>query len=177
MILALVLALTAAPPALPLFDETVTVPAADWKAFGIPLRQRPARIECGFTVQSGGSGVRVILIERAEFERMEAGQGYRELAATAYQRSGGFTYWAPAGDYVMAVDNRMEGRGPAEVRLQVTLVFEGDGTQPRTLSPERRAVVFGLSVLFFGVVALLVGSRLWRAFFGPVHGPEPPFPG
>jgi len=177
MMLALILALAAAPRVLPLLDETVTVPAADWKAFGIPLRQRPARIECGFSVQSGGSGVRVVLSERAELERMEAGRGYRALAATAYQRSGGFTYWAPAGDYVVAVDNRMEGRGPAEVRLQVTLVYEGGGALPRTLSSERRAVVVGLSVLFFGAVALFAGSRLWRAFFASLRGPSPPFPG
>ncbi len=167
MMLALVLALAAMPHALSLFDETVTVPAADRKAFGIPLRQRPARIECGFTVESGGSGVRLLLIERAGFERLEAGQGYRALAATPYQRSGGFAYWAPPGDYVIVADNRMEGRGPAEVHLQVSLVFDGGGELPRTLSPQRRAVVVGLSVLFFGAVALFAGGRLWRAFRGP----------
>jgi hypothetical protein len=163
MMLALVLALAVLPRALPVLDETVTVPAADWKAFGIPLRQQPARIDCGFEVESGGSGVRLILMERPEFERMSAGQGYHALAATAYQRSGAFVYRALPGDYVIVADNRMEGRGPAEVHLQVTLVFEGVGL-PRTLSPQRRAVVVGLSVLFFGAVALLAGGRLWRAF-------------
>jgi len=177
MILALVLALAAGPRTLPLLDETVTVPAADWRAFGIPLRQRPARIECGFSVESGGAGVRVLLLERAEFGRMEAGQGTRALAATAYQRSGGFTYWAPPGDYVMVVDNRMEGRGPAAVLVQATLVFDEDGALPRVLSPGRRAVVVGLSVLFFAAVALFAGSRLWRAFDAPARGPTPPFPG
>ena len=75
------------------------------------------------------------------FERLEAGQGYHTLAATAYQRSGGLAYWAEAGDYVVAVDNRLEGRGPADVRLRVWLVFESPAAPPRTLSPERRAVV------------------------------------
>lgn len=164
MILALVLALAALPRALPILDETVTVPAADWKAFGIPLRQLPARIECSFTVENGGSGVRVLLVDRAGFERMNAGQAYRALAATPYQRSGGLAYRAPPGDYVIVADNRMEGRGPAEVRLQVALVFDGGGELPRTLSPGRRAVVVGLSVLFFGAVALFAGGRLWRAF-------------
>jgi len=162
--LALVLALLVLPRALPILDETVTVPVAEWKAFPIPVRQQPSRIDCGFEVESGGSGVRLILIERAGFERMSAGQGYRALAATVYQRSGGFMVWAPPGDYVVVADNRMEGRGPAEVRLQVTLVVDGGGERPRTLSPERRAVVVGLSVLFFGAVALLAGGRLWRAF-------------
>ncbi len=164
MILALLLALAAAPRALPLLDETVTVAAAKWRAYGIPLRQQPARLECGFTVVSGGSGVRVLLLERAEFAKMSAGQAHRELAATAYQRSGGFTCWAPPGDYVMLVDNRMEGRGPAAVRLQVALVFDSGEPAPRTLSPERRAVVVGLSLLFFAAVALLAGSGLRRAF-------------
>ncbi len=164
MMLALVLALAVLPRALPVLDETVTVPAADWKAFPISVRQQPSRIDCGFEVESGGSGVRLILIERTEFERMSAGQGYHALAATAYQRSGGFAYWAPPGDYVVVADNRMEGRGPAEVHLQIALVFDGGVGQPRTLSPERRAVVVGLSVLFFGAVALVAGGRLWRAF-------------
>jgi hypothetical protein len=164
MMLALVLALAAVPRPLPILDETVTIPAADWKAFGIPLRQRAARIECGFTVESGGSGVRLLLIERADFERMSAGQGYRPLAATEYERSGGFAYGAPPGDYVIVADNRMEGRGPAQVHLQVALVFDGGVGPPRTLPPGRRAVVVGLSVLFFGAVALVAGGRLWRAF-------------
>lgn len=164
MMLALVLALVALPRAQPVLDEAVTVPAADWKAFAIPVRQQAARIDCGFEVESGGSGVRLILMERAEFERMSAGQGYHALAATAYQRSGGFAYYAPPGDYVIVADNRMDGRGPAQVRLQVALVHDAGGELPRTLSPERRAVVVGLSILFFGAVALFAGGRLRRAF-------------
>ena len=164
MMLALLLALAAAPQMVPVMDETVTVPAADWKAFAIPVRQRVARIHCDFEVEGGGSGVRVLLIDRAGFERMSAGQGYSALAATAYQRLGGFVYRAPPGDYLIVADNRMEGRGPAEVRLQVTLVFDFGVGLPRTLSPERRAVVVGLSVVFFGAVALVAGGRLWRAF-------------
>jgi hypothetical protein len=176
MMLALALALAAAPHALPLMDETVTVPAADWRGFAIPLRQRPALMECSFSVASGGSGVRVMVLERAEFEQMHAGHGYRALAATAYQRSGGFAYAAPPGDYVVVVDNRMEGRGAAQVRLQVALVFAGGQTLPRTLSPERRAVVVGMSVLLFAAIALFAGSRLKRAFEAPSRGPQPPFP-
>jgi hypothetical protein len=180
MMLALVLALAAAraaaPRALPLIDETVTVPAADWRGIGIPLRRQPARIECGFSVASGGSGVRVALLDRGQFERMNAGQGHRELAATAYRRSGGFAYGAHPGDYVLVVDNRMEGRGPAEVRLEVTLIFDDARPVPRTLSPERRAAVVALSVLFFAAVAWIAGRRLLRAFAAPPRGPSPPLP-
>ena len=50
------------------------------------------------------------------------------------------------------------------MRLQVTLVFDAGVGLPRTLSAERRTVVVGLSVLFFGAVALVAGGRLWRAF-------------
>ena len=164
MMLALILALAAGPRVLPVLDETVTVPAADWKPFAISVPLQPARIDCGFEVEGGGSGVRVLLIDRAGFERMSAGRGYRALAATAYQRSGAFVYRAPPGDYVIVADNRMEGRGPAEVRLQVTLVFDAGVGLPRTRSAERRTVVVGLSVLFFGAVALVAGGRLWRAF-------------
>jgi hypothetical protein len=163
MILALLLALTAAPGHFVLLDEIVAVPAAGWRAFGIPLPQRPARIECDFSVQRGGSGVRVALLRREEFDRMSRDQGHRELAATAYQRSGGFTYAAPPGDYVLVVDNRMEGRGPARVRLRVSLAFGAAGAEPRTLSARRRAVVIAVSVLVFAVIALFAGSKLRRA--------------
>ena len=176
MMLALVLALAAAPRALPLLDETVTVPAADWRAFGIPLRQQPARMECSFSVASGGSGVRVMVLEQAQFELMNAGHPYRALAATAYQRSGGFGYAARAGDYAIVVDNRMEGRGAAQVRLGVTLIFAGGEALPRTLSPQRRAVVVGMSVLLFAAILLFAGSRLKRAFSGRTRDPQPPFP-
>jgi hypothetical protein len=153
MILALLLAVAASPGHLVLLDETVKVPAADWRAFRIPLRQQPARIECGFSVLEGGSGVRVALL-----------QGHHTLAATAYQRSGGFAYAAAPGEYVIVLDNRMEGRGPAEVRLRVSLAFDGAPAGPRTLSPKRRAVVVGLSVLLFAAILVFAGGRLGRAF-------------
>jgi hypothetical protein len=148
--------------ALPLVDETVTVPAADWRGIGIPLRQRGARLECEFAVRGGEAGVRVMLLDRAELERMSAGRAYRLLAATAYQRSGGFTYAAPPGDYAMVLDNRMEGRGAARVRLRVTLVFDEREPAPRTISPERRAVVVALSVLFLAGVVGFAASRARR---------------
>jgi hypothetical protein len=174
MMLAFLLALAVTSRVLPLAEETVTVPAADWKVLRIPLQHRPARIVCKFSVESGGSGVRVALLDGDQFERMSAGKAYHPLAATDYRRSGGFAYAAAPGDYAVLVDNRMEGRGPAQVRLQVALIFDSGAPLPRTLSPHRRAVVAGLSILFFGAVVVLVGSKLWRAFRAGEWRPPPP---
>ncbi len=180
MMLAMILALAAAPQVLPLMDETVTVPAADWKAYRIPLHQRSARIECHFSVVGGGSGIRVMLLERSEFAQLNADRAFRPLAATAYQRSGAFAYPAQPDDYTIVLDNRMEGRGPSQVRLQVALVF-GDvppaRAAPRQLSPGRQAAVIALSVLFFAAVLLFAGRRLLRAFRRRPRPPAPPFGG
>ena len=176
MILALILAVAGTQHSLPLIDEMVTVPAADWTAVRIPLRQQSARFECGFWLVHG-SGVRVMLMEQGEFERLNDGQGYRALAATGYQPTGGFSYPAPPGDYVLVVDNRMEGRGQAQVRLQVTLVLGSGRAQAKTLSPERQAVVISLSVLFFAAVLLFAGRRVAEAFKTRPRLPDPPFEG
>jgi hypothetical protein len=175
MILALLLALAAAPDRLVLMDETVQVPAARWRAFDLELRQRPARIDCNFAVAGGGSGVRVALLRRDDLDRLRDGVRHRELAATEYERAASLRYQASAGAYSLVVDNRLEGRAPAAVHVRVVLTFIDGATEAIELPPGRKAVVILLSILFFAAVAFFAGRRLLPALLsrGPRNPPPP----
>ncbi len=175
LLLVSALAATGAPNRLVVMDETVEVPAAEWRAFDLDLRQQPAWIDCRFSVRSTGSGVRVALLRRADVERMRDGQPHRILGTTDFQRAGLLRQAVPAGDYSLVVDNRLEGRGPAEVYLQVGLLFVGPGPKPHVLSPARKAVVVALSILFFVAVAGFAGWKLLRAASQNRGAPPPAF--
>ncbi len=160
---------------LAILEDTVEVPAADWRAFDLELRQRPALIDCRFTVRSGGSGVRVAVLRREELARLRAGQGHHILAATGFERDGALRVGVPAGRYSLVIDNRLEGRGPARVWVQVSLVLAGSPPEARTISPQRRAVVIAASVLFFLTVVLFAGRKLQRALASRRAAPPPQF--
>ena len=170
MILAIFLLLAASPGTVALLDETVQVPAAEWRSFDIELRQQPAIIECRYWVDGGGggAGVRVALMRQEDLERLRAGLGYRVLAATEYQRSGQFRYGpGPLGDYSVVVDNRMEGRGAAQVHLAVSLEFPGPQPQARELSPQRRLVVILVTAAYMAAIAIFAVRCLKGALLRP----------
>lgn len=172
MILAIFLLLAASPGTVALLDETVQVPAAEWRSFDIELRQQPAIIECRYWVDGGGAGVRVALMHQEDLERLRAGLGHRVLAATDYQRSGQFRYGpGPLGDYSVVVDNRMEGRGPAQVHLAVSLEFPGPHPQARELSPQRRLMVILVTAACMAAIAVVAVRHLKGALLG---GPSQP---
>jgi hypothetical protein len=176
MILA-VLLLAAATSRVLLMDEIVEVPPSGLRAVDVSLRQRPAVVECSFTVLSRTSGVRVALMTAAEARRFQHGRAHEVLRATPFQRSGSFRQpVSERGDYRIVIDNRMEGRGPARVQLHVSLVF-GDGSvaAPQTLSMGRRFLVVCLSLLFFVGVTVWVGRRVRLAIERRNRGaPLPP---
>ncbi len=174
MILELALLLAATPQRVVALDETVQAPAKGWRAFDISLQQRPAVIECRFAVVEGSAGVRLAVMPRDDVERFCAGLSHRVLFATGYERSGAFrTGWLGTGDYSVVVDNRLEGRRPAGVRVAITLLFPGTTAEPRLLSPGRRAAVIATSLLCFCAIALYAGWRLRGALFGRSGQPPP----
>lgn len=165
MILALALLAAAAPTTrLLLVDETIAVPPRGWREVTVAMRQRPAVIEARYEVRRGGSGVRAMLVKRSDLERLRAGLPHWPIAATAYQRSGAFRA-APGvpGDYSVVLDNSMEGRGAAQVRLTVSLLFPGATPEAREVSPQRRFVIILLSLVFLAGVTTFVAWRLHRA--------------
>jgi hypothetical protein len=156
-------ALAAAPGHFVLMDETVDVPRAAWRAFDLELRRQPALIHCSFSVESGGSGVRLALMRRADSERLRSGKSHHVLAATGYRRSDDLRYPASEGEYSLIVDNSLEGRGPARARVLVELVFANAQPAPVFLPPGRKALVVVTSILFFAGVAFYAGRKLRRA--------------
>jgi len=175
MILALLLALAAAPDRLVLMDETVQVPAAQWRAFDLELRQKPALVTCNFAVVHGGSGVRMALLRRDDLDRLRAGERHRELAATEYERAASLRYPVSGGVYSLVLDNRLEGREPAAVHLRIALVFADGMPEAIELAPGRKAVVIALSILFFAAVLYFAGRKLGPAVFkSPPRNPPPP---
>ncbi len=157
--------------AAPLLDETVQVPAAQWRAFDIELRQRPAIVECRYWVQSAGARVRVALMHPADLERMRTGVRHGELASSDYQTSGGLRYGpGPLGDYYLVVDNRQAGRDSAQVRLAVWLEFAGPYTEARELSPPRRLVVVLLALAYLAGMAVWAARRIQAARTNCVRG-------
>lgn len=164
----------AAPEHLVLIDETVEVPRAAGRVFDLELRQRPVLVHCRFSVESGGSGVRLALLRRADSERLRAGKSHHVLAATAYRRSDDLRYPASEGDYSLIVDNGLEGRGSARVRLLVELVFADAQSTPVSLPAGRKAVVIVASILFFAGVVWYAGRKLRRAVLARFSHPDSP---
>lgn len=173
--LALALLAAPAPPErLLLIDDTFEVPAAGWRSLDLELRQRSALIECRFAVSGGGAGVRVALLRVEDLERLRAGQSHRVLASSGFEESGNLRLAVPPGRYSLLLDNRLEGRRPAQVRVQTSVVFAPGSPAAAELSPQRRALVVALSVVFFLAVALFAGRKLKRALEDR-NRTQPPF--
>jgi hypothetical protein len=165
---ALLLLFLADPWRLMLFDETVEAPARGWEEIGIQLEQRPAVVECRYRVENRRS-VRVMLLDRGDFKRFERGAAHRVLAGAGFGHSGAFRFGpGRTGDYSVVIDNRMEGRGPAHVHLEISLVFPG--AEARELSPQRKAAVILITIAVMGAIVWFSVSRLKGALLGRPPG-------
>ncbi len=161
MIFEVLLLLAAAPGRVILMDDTVGVPARQWEAFNLELKQQAAVVECSYSVASGGPGVRVSLMHRADMERFRAGIRHHVLAATEFEKSGSLRFpLGRAGEYSVVVDNRLSGRRPARVHLTVSLLFAGAQAEARELPPGRRRVVILLTLFYVAAVAVFAVRRL-----------------
>lgn len=157
------LALAAGAQPAVLLEETIEVPAGGWRAFRVLLKQRPAEVSCSFEVAEGRSGVRVAILQAAEFRRLRAGRRARLVVSTFFQRSGSFRHaLSTPGEYVLLVDNRRQMQASTEVRLRVELEFLPARTA-RTLSPERRRAIVAASLAGFFAIVLWSSRRLLRA--------------
>jgi hypothetical protein len=160
------LILAAVTSAVSLFDGTIRVPRSQWRAISVNLRQRPATIQVTYKVTSGKSGVRVVLMTREDVRRFREGLSHRVLAQSPFQSDGAFRHMlATPGEYRVLLDNRLEGRGPAEVQLKISLLFhEYTSFEPRTLPRELRLQVVAVSLLLFAIAGGWSGWRVWRGF-------------
>jgi len=159
------LLLLAAAERITLFDDVIKVPRSQWRAIRLDLNQRPASIEVSHEVVSGRSAVRVVLMTSEDVERYSRGQSHRVLAASSFTEKGSFRYSVSLpGDYQVLLDNRLEGRGVAEVKVKVAVAFdERLSFTPRELPPETRRRVALWSLSGFAAICTLCGWALLSA--------------
>jgi hypothetical protein len=150
--------LVAASSGVELVDQTFLIPANDWRFVDLGLRHRPAVIHAEFDVQSGPP-VQLILMERADLERLNRSETHAVVAATGVKPHGRLNVrTVKPGDYVVVVENRSGETEAANVRLRVSVDFV-EATQ---LSPERQLTVVAISfAVFFGIVTYSA-RRLWQ---------------
>jgi hypothetical protein len=160
--------LLAASSRVELESEVHQIPAAEWRYVELDLRQRPALVTASFEVQSGSRQVRVALMTRDDLERLRNDLPHGVIAVTEPGKSGTLSYRVRRrGDYVLVVDNRVDGSKPAAVQVRIALDFaappEPEVTQ---ISPGRQLAVVAVSMVFFVGVLTFSARRLWRATRG-----------
>lgn len=148
-----------------LIDEDVQISPAKVRPLEFDVKVKGTRVLCTFHVEQGRSGVRAVLLKRADVRLWLDDRPHSILASTDYEDSGGFSWLvAEPGAYSIVLDNRLDGRDNAVVRLQVRLV-SGDGINipVQRAAPVRARVVVWISVLLFAFLTLFSGWRIHLA--------------
>lgn len=157
----LALMLAAAQARLVLVDETVRVPASGWRSLDVLLKQRGAVIECRYVVERGRGGVRIAFMTRADGERFARGRSHRPMISLPYEESGSFRHpVTEPGEYRLIIDNRLEARAPAEVRVRLTAAFGDPMLDIRRLPRERRDRIILISLGLFAGAVLFAAWRI-----------------
>jgi hypothetical protein len=148
-----------------LTDEVYRIPGNEWWWVEVNLRQKPAQVLVTYEVQSGPRKVRLALMTRGDLERLNNDLPHGVLAVSEPAKSGSLTYRIRRrGDYVLLVDNRVDGSQPAAVHLRIALDFDGPPAPEETqISPQRQLGVIVASFAFFAGVVTYSAKRLWRA--------------
>ena len=148
-----------------LIDEDVQISPSKVRPLEFDVIVRGTRVLCTYHVEQGRSGVRAVLLKRSDVRLWLNDKPHRILASTSYADSGGFSSLvAEPGAYSIVLDNRLEGRDNAVVRLQVKLVSGfGVNIPVQAPTPLRAQILVWSSVLLFGLLACLSGWRIHLA--------------
>jgi hypothetical protein len=145
-----------------LTQTVVKVPPSHWVAVGLKAPQNGSTVHLSFDVESGGSRIQAMVLTRDEAERFHHGRSVRTLFTSGFEESGDYRVLIPdAGDYVLLLDNRLEGRFPTEVSLRFDISHPAD-VRVRTVSRDRQRATVALSLLFFGAVVVFSATRFLR---------------
>jgi hypothetical protein len=137
-----------------LAEGLITVPASYWRAISVKVPENETTVQCSFDVRSEGARVQAILLERSQVERFRLGRSISPLYVTGVETSARFRQRvADAGDYILILDNRQDGRAAAQVALRIEL-SSPNRLDVRELSADRRRAVIALSLIFFGAVVV-----------------------
>jgi hypothetical protein len=146
-----------------LTQTVVKVPPSHWTAIGLDIAENGSTVHFSFEVENGGSSVQAIVLSRAEAERFNRGRSIRPVFTSGFTKSGDHRVLVPdAGDYVLLLDNRLEGRFPTEVSLKFDVSRPHD-VRVRTISRERQRATVALSLLFFGAVVVFSAAKFLRS--------------
>ncbi len=133
-------------------DDTVEVPAAEWRYVDIAAKEANAVVSCEYEAVTPKAEVRLVWIARKDLDLFRSGERQRLLAASAFGSDGALRSVAPAaGDYAIVIENLPSSRSSAKVKLKVWL---RSPVNPQYASPERRLTVILLScIVFLGMVS------------------------
>ena len=150
--------LLAASSSVDFVDEVYQIPAKHWNFIDLaPLKERPARVLARYKSQSASNQVRLVMMGRADLDRLFKGERHQELFATPPAASGSLAHdISRPGDYAIVIDN--QSAEPVSVHIRVQL------NTPRviTLSPRRQLTVIVLSCAFFFGIVTFSARRLLR---------------
>jgi hypothetical protein len=145
-----------------LANGPITIPAGHWKAVQVNVHDHDSTIHCSFEVQTTGAKIQAMLMERPRFERFHQGRHVNPLYTTGFETSARFRYRVPeAGEYVLLLDNRLEGRSPTEASLRIELT-SARSTISHEVPPERRRAIVALSLIFFGAVVVFSARQFLK---------------
>jgi hypothetical protein len=134
-------------------EGDIVVPQSHWRAVDVKVAHAGTLVKTVLRAPENSTRMQAYLVTRRNADRFAQGGALRPLATTSFERDGTLYMIAEhAGDYILLLDNRMEGRRATQVHLKVELLPPVETV--RTVPPERRRAVELASVLFFlGVVA------------------------
>jgi len=143
-----------------LVEETVEIPAHDWRWVDRALAREPAMVDCVFQSDGRDARVRMVLLDRTDLNLWRVGRDHDEIAATPVGAHGTLRESVHDPDAYVAVENR--GSQPAHVHLRVFL----ENPRVRYLSRGRRIAVICISFGVFFAIVSFSAKKLLKAIKG-----------
>jgi hypothetical protein len=146
-----------------LMDSWVTVPKSHWIAIEVKIRKPHTVVECSVDVENGSSTLDALLMSRGDAERFNRGRSFRPLVSSGFQSSSRFRQEIEEpGDYVLLLDNRLEGRSATKANVRIEL-WNADASRVTTVPPQKRQAIVVLSLLFFVGVAAFSARQFLKS--------------
>ncbi len=143
-----------------LLDHTVSVPAGKWLAIDVKVLHPGTTVDCSLEAEPDSARVDALLLTRADALRFHQGRSVKPLTETGFQNSSRIRHAVDRpGDYVLMIDNRLEGRTSTKVAVKIDL-WSTNGVAPVTLPARKRYLVIASSVLFFLGVLMYSAKKL-----------------
>jgi hypothetical protein len=142
-------------------EGDVVVPPSHWRAVDVKVAHAGTLVKTSLRAPENSSRMQAYVVTRKNADRFAQGGALRPLATTSFERDGTLYMIAEhEGEYILLLDNRIEGRRPTQVHVKVELL--PPAATVRTVPPERRRAVELASVLFFLAVVAYSARQLMK---------------